>query len=62
MKEAGRREIRNFAFCTCPNLESCNLVLVMSQTKNLELRARLVNNDLGSFGSFLTGINQKTIE
>ena len=36
MKEAGRREIRNFAFYTYLSLESCNLVLDMSLTESLE--------------------------
>ena len=36
VKEAGRREIRNFAFYTYLNLESCNVVLDMSQTESLE--------------------------
>ena len=35
-RKEGRRAVRNFAFYTCPNLESCKLVLDMSQTESLE--------------------------
>ena len=41
MKNERSGEERNskliFAFCTCLNRESCDLVLDMSQTENLEL-------------------------
>ena len=56
-KEAGRKESkrqktkgqRNFAFCACPNFESCNLA---SGTKASPALDRLVNNVLDSLDSF----------
>jgi len=50
VKDKGAAKLsRNFAFCACPNFESCNLASGMKASLT---SARLVNNVLDSFDSF----------